>query len=99
MLNSHQRCSDSSIFCINAKTCTFRYLDEFFQANSFQRIITGFLRRSFFNTAPDFIWESVVDAGVSQDSAERVRMFLTMAIYRKLGIHVQGQEMSARLSL
>lgn len=41
----------------------------------------------------------VVDAGVSQDSAERVRMFLTMAIYRKLGIHVQGQEMSARLSL
>ena len=48
---------------------------------------------------PYFIWESVVDAGVSQDSAERVRMFLTMAIYRKLGIHVQGQEMSARLSL
>ena len=33
-----------------------------------------------------------MDAGVSQDSAERVRMFLTMAIYRKLGIHVQGQE-------
>ena len=62
MLNSHQRCSDSSILCINAKTCTFRYLDEFFQANSFQRIITGFLRRSFFNTAPDFIWDSG-DAG------------------------------------
>ena len=40
-----------------------------------------------------------MDARVSQDSAERVRMFLTMAIYRKLGIHVQGQEMSARLSL
>ena len=38
-----------------------------------------------------------MDAGVSQDSAERVRMFLTMAIYRKLGM--QGQEMSARLSL
>ena len=43
MLNSHQRCSDSSIFCINAKTCTFRYLDEFFQANQIQRIITGVL--------------------------------------------------------
>ena len=39
MLNSHQRCSDSSIFCINAKTCTFRYLDEFFQANQIQMII------------------------------------------------------------
>ena len=52
-----------------------------------------------FLCSPYFIWESVVDAGVSQDSAERVRMFLTMAIYRKLGIHVQGQEMSARLSL
>ena len=52
-----------------------------------------------FLCSPYFIWESVVDAGVSQDSAERVRMFLTMAIYRKLGIHVQGQEISARLSL
>ena len=43
MLNSHQRCSDSSIFCINAKTCTFRYLDEFFQANQIQMIINGVL--------------------------------------------------------
>ena len=35
------RCrSDSSIFCINAKTCTFRYLDEFFQASQLQRILT-----------------------------------------------------------
>ena len=37
-------------------------LGRIFQANSFQRIITGFLRRSFFNTAPDFIWDSG-DAG------------------------------------
>ena len=57
------------------------------------------LKFFLFLCSPYFIWESVVDAGVSQDSAERVRMFLTMAIYRKLGIHVQGQEMSARLSL
>ena len=36
------RCrSDSSIFCINAKTCAFRDLDEFFQVNQFQRILTG----------------------------------------------------------
>lgn len=53
----------------------------------------------FASIAPYFILGSVVDAGVSQDSAERVRMFLAMSIYRKLGIHVQGQEMSARLSL
>ena len=36
-----------------------------------------------------------MDAGVSQDSAERVRMFLTMVIYRKLGIHVHGIENTA----
>ena len=48
MLNSHQRCSDSSILCINAKTCTFRYFDEFFQANQLQMIITGVPSWSFF---------------------------------------------------
>ena len=40
-----------------------------------------------------------MDDGVGQDSAERVWGALLVAIYRKLGIHVQGQEMSARLSL
>ena len=52
MLNSHQRCSDSSIFCINAKTCTFRYLDEFSQANQIQMIITGVLSSWHFQFYP-----------------------------------------------
>ena len=39
MLNSHQRCSNSSIFCINAKTCTTRNLDEVLQARQYQRMI------------------------------------------------------------
>ena len=52
MLNSHQRCSDSSIFCINAKTCTFRYLDEFSQANQIQMIITGVLSDWHFQFYP-----------------------------------------------
>ena len=43
MSNSHQRCSNSDIFRINAKTCTFRYLDEFFQTNPTQIIIARFL--------------------------------------------------------
>ena len=52
MLNSHQRCSDSSIFCINAKTCTFRYLDEIFQANQIQMITTEELLRWSFLLFP-----------------------------------------------
>ena len=64
MLNSHQRCSDSSILCINAKTCTFRYFDEFFQANQLQMIITGVPSWSFFPLpSPDFIRGSVVVSG------------------------------------
>ncbi len=43
MSNSHQRCSNSDIFRINAKTCTFRYLVEFFQMNPTQIIIARFL--------------------------------------------------------
>ena len=39
MLNSHQRCSNSSIFCINAKTCTTRNLHEVLQARPYQRNI------------------------------------------------------------
>ena len=39
MLNSHQRCSNSSIFCINAKTCTTRNLHEVLQARTYQRNI------------------------------------------------------------
>ena len=39
MLNSHQRCSNSSIFCINAKTCTTRNLHEVLQARQHQRMI------------------------------------------------------------
>ena len=39
MLNSHQRCSNSSIFCINAKTCTTRNLHEVPQARTYQRNI------------------------------------------------------------
>ena len=53
----------------------------------------------FASIAPYFILGSVVDDGVGQDSAERGRGALLVAIYRKPGIHVQGQEMSARLSL
>ena len=64
MLNSH-KCSDSSIFCINAKICTTNYLYEVLQASHIQMITTEeLLRWSFFNTpAPDFI----------RDSAERER--------------------------
>ena len=65
MLNSHQRCSDSSILCINAKTCTFRYLDEFFQANQLQMIThrSPWLAFLFSLISPYFIWGSVVTFG------------------------------------
>ena len=64
------RCrSDSSIFCINAKTCTFRYLDEFFQASQFQRILTCSSHAGVFlfiyQVFPDFIWVAERGPGAS----------------------------------
>ena len=77
MLNSHQRCSDSSIFCINAKTCTFRYLDEFSQANQIQLIITGVLSDWHFQFYPHshrtlfLVVADATGAGGKVGSAER----------------------------
>ena len=77
MLNSHQRCSDSSIFCINAKTCTFRYLDEFSQANQVQMIITGVLSDWHFQFYPHsyrtlfLVVADATGAGGKVGSAER----------------------------
>ena len=51
MLNSRKR-SDSSIFCINAKTCTTRNLHEVLQARQYQRMILKLPGWSFFILLP-----------------------------------------------
>ena len=51
MLNSRKR-SDSSIFCINAKTCTTRNLHEVLQARQYQRMISKLPGWSFFILIP-----------------------------------------------
>ena len=49
----------------------------------------------FASIAPYFILGSVVDDGVGQDSAERGRGALLVAIYRKPGIHVPAHDIPA----
>ena len=73
MLNSRKR-SDSSIFCINAKTCTTRNLHEVLQARQYQRMISKLPGWSFLFCFHRTVlyFGSVVKVGVGQDSAERV---------------------------
>ena len=65
MLNSHQRCSDSSILCINAKICTPGIFTKFFRRDSSREFLqkASILWDLFFfaHPSPYFIQDSVVE--------------------------------------